>query len=170
MGCHFLLQGIFPTQELNPGLPHCRQMLYPLSHQGSLHYYFLKYLLFPSLVYSASGIQASRLFLSRSGRLSTSETLPNHFFYPDHSPVQVLVGMSRLPRIRIRMEHVVFIPVLHSPQCLSNDCISNCVLTVTHTPTPHFTNLLRCFSPDPHHQIPSEQECSRWSYSLIRHP
>ena len=32
--CHFLLQGIFPTQELNPGLPHCRQTLYRLSHQG----------------------------------------------------------------------------------------------------------------------------------------
>ena len=35
MGCHFLLQGIFLTQGLNPGLPHCRQMLYHLSHQGS---------------------------------------------------------------------------------------------------------------------------------------
>ena len=33
--CHFLLQGIFLTQESNPGLPHCRQMLYRLSHQGS---------------------------------------------------------------------------------------------------------------------------------------
>ena len=33
--CHFLLQGIFPTQGLNPGLPHCRQTLYRLSHQGS---------------------------------------------------------------------------------------------------------------------------------------
>jgi len=30
-----LLQGIFPTQELNPGLPHCRQIIYPLSHKGS---------------------------------------------------------------------------------------------------------------------------------------
>ena len=29
------LQEIFPTQGLNPGLPHCRQKLYPLSHQGS---------------------------------------------------------------------------------------------------------------------------------------
>jgi len=28
MNCHFLLQGIFPTQGLNPGLPHCRQTLY----------------------------------------------------------------------------------------------------------------------------------------------
>ena len=34
VGCHFLLQRIFPTQGLNLGLLHCRQMLYPLSHQG----------------------------------------------------------------------------------------------------------------------------------------
>ena len=34
--CYFLLQGIFLTQGLNPGLPHCRQTLYHLSHQGSL--------------------------------------------------------------------------------------------------------------------------------------
>ena len=35
VGCHFLLQGIFPTQGLKPGLPHCRQTLYCLSHHGS---------------------------------------------------------------------------------------------------------------------------------------
>ena len=29
------LQGIFPTQGSNPGLLHCRQILYQLSHQGS---------------------------------------------------------------------------------------------------------------------------------------
>ena len=32
VGCHFLLQGIFPTEGSNPGLLHCRQMLYPLNH------------------------------------------------------------------------------------------------------------------------------------------
>ena len=32
--CHALLQGIFPTQESNPGLPHCGQILYQLSHKG----------------------------------------------------------------------------------------------------------------------------------------
>ena len=31
-GCHVLPQGIFPTQGLNPGLPHCRQKLYRLNH------------------------------------------------------------------------------------------------------------------------------------------
>ena len=30
-----LYQGIFPTQGSNPGLPHCRQTLYRLSHQGT---------------------------------------------------------------------------------------------------------------------------------------
>ena len=34
VGCHFLLQGIFPAQRSNPGLQHCRQALYRLSHQG----------------------------------------------------------------------------------------------------------------------------------------
>ena len=38
VGCHFLFQGIFPTQGLNPGLPHWRQTLYHLSHQGSQSY------------------------------------------------------------------------------------------------------------------------------------
>jgi len=32
---HSFLQGIFPIQGLNLGLPHCRQILYHLSHQGS---------------------------------------------------------------------------------------------------------------------------------------
>ena len=28
LSCHALLQGIFPTQGLNPALPHCRRILY----------------------------------------------------------------------------------------------------------------------------------------------
>ena len=35
MGCHALLQGIFPNQGSNPGLPHCRWILCHLSHQRS---------------------------------------------------------------------------------------------------------------------------------------
>ena len=34
VGCHAFLQGIFPTEGSNPGLPHCRWMLYCLSYQG----------------------------------------------------------------------------------------------------------------------------------------
>ena len=35
VGCHALFQQIFPTQRSNPSLPHCRWILYHLSHQGS---------------------------------------------------------------------------------------------------------------------------------------
>ena len=34
VGCHALLQGLFPIQGLNPGLSHCRWILYQLSHEG----------------------------------------------------------------------------------------------------------------------------------------
>ena len=39
MGCHALLQEIFPTQESNPGLQHCRRIRYHLSHQRSPQIY-----------------------------------------------------------------------------------------------------------------------------------
>ena len=35
LGCHALLQGIFPSQGLNSGLLHCRWTLYHVSHQES---------------------------------------------------------------------------------------------------------------------------------------
>ena len=35
MGSLSLLLGIFPNQGLKPGLPHCRRILYPLSHKRS---------------------------------------------------------------------------------------------------------------------------------------
>ena len=35
VGSLSLLQGIIPTQGLNPGLPHCRWIPYQLSHKGS---------------------------------------------------------------------------------------------------------------------------------------
>ena len=35
VSCQFLLQGIFPTEGSNLGRPHCMQILYHLSYQGS---------------------------------------------------------------------------------------------------------------------------------------
>ena len=64
MGCYARLQGIFLTQGSNPGLLHCRRVLYQLSHQespnlpGDLHNYpyyllfsFLKYLFICLFIY-----------------------------------------------------------------------------------------------------------------------
>ena len=43
VGSHFLLQGLFPIQGSNLGLPHCRQILYHLSHHGKpLRWYLYK--------------------------------------------------------------------------------------------------------------------------------
>ena len=39
VGCHSLLQGLFPTPGLNLGLLHCREILYHLSYEGSLPRY-----------------------------------------------------------------------------------------------------------------------------------
>ena len=39
VGSLSLLQGIFPTQGLNPGLAHCRRILYQLSHSGQESFY-----------------------------------------------------------------------------------------------------------------------------------
>ena len=40
VGCHALLQGIFPTHGSNPGLLHCRQILYCLSLPGNSEEYW----------------------------------------------------------------------------------------------------------------------------------
>ena len=70
VGCHSLLQGIFPTQGSSPGLPHCRLILYHLSHQGNpCVYVYIKngilLLLFSHSVRSDSlwphGLQHARL-------------------------------------------------------------------------------------------------------------
>ena len=45
VGNLFLLQGIFPTQGSKPGLPHCRWILYQLSHKGSPR--ILKWVAYP---------------------------------------------------------------------------------------------------------------------------
>ena len=51
-----LLQGIFPAQRSNPGLPHCRWILYQLSHRGSprmgLGLLYLKQITNKDLLYS----------------------------------------------------------------------------------------------------------------------
>ena len=62
VGFQFLLQGIFMTQGLKPGLPHCRQILYHLSHQGSTQMCVtLQYLLY------SDGLEANTPYLQGVG-------------------------------------------------------------------------------------------------------
>ena len=80
VGCHALLQGIFPTQGLNSGLPHCRWILYCLSLQGSPR--ILEWVAYPfSSRSSWSG------FLTR---WATREAHKGHF-----SPLKTSLKVSR---------------------------------------------------------------------------
>ena len=72
LGSLSLLQGIFPTQGSNPGLPHYRQILYQLSHKGSprilewVAYHFSSWSSWPRKLTWASCI-ADRFFTNFSG-------------------------------------------------------------------------------------------------------
>ena len=67
VGSLSLLQGIFPTLGSNPGLPHCRQILYQLSHQGSprilewVAYPFFRRSFRPRIQTAVSALQADSL-------------------------------------------------------------------------------------------------------------
>ena len=79
-GSLFLLQGIFPTQGLNPGLPHCRWSLYQLSHQGSPR--ILGWVVYPTpspadcpdlgIKLGSSALQADSLLTELSGKSSVT--------------------------------------------------------------------------------------------------
>ena len=62
VGSHFFLQGIFPTQGSNPGLPHCRWILYQLRHQGSLRKPTHELLGMPDLGVPKTGPQVPPIF------------------------------------------------------------------------------------------------------------
>ena len=83
VGSLFLLQGIFPTQGSNPGLPHCRQILYHLSYQGSPQIIILTAKssgkMFSIISYhihkSRSSIQTNLLTISQSGTFASQYKL-----------------------------------------------------------------------------------------------
>ena len=75
VGSLSLLQGIFPIQGLNPGLPHYKRILYQLSHQGNpktlewVTYPFSRALSNPGVEPGSPGLQADYLPTELSGKL-----------------------------------------------------------------------------------------------------
>ena len=78
MSGHSLLQEVFLTQELNPGLLHCRQTLYHLSHQGSLlsEKNSIKFLniLFSNYLFKDTSVGASLVAQQQRTHLPRQET------------------------------------------------------------------------------------------------
>ena len=77
VGCHSLLQGIFPMQRSNPALLHCRQILYHLNHQGSPTNKVCSYLNF--LRINSSGQSSHKHFFEVS--ISFCRNRPPFVFY-----------------------------------------------------------------------------------------
>ena len=61
VGCHFHLQRGFPTQGLNSGLPHYRQILYHLNHRGNIPLWLFEYWEFPHSNHSAIQVSSYTL-------------------------------------------------------------------------------------------------------------
>ena len=73
-GSHFLLQGVFPTQGLNLGLLHCKQILYLLSYQEALNVLFTPPLIekaFRDLNSAAGDLQALLSYVKINFSLSS---------------------------------------------------------------------------------------------------
>ena len=83
VGCHACLQGLFPTQGLNPGLPYCRWILCHLSHQGSPRILeWVAYLSDPGIELGSPALQADSLPAELSGK-PRGTLIPRAVLAPD---------------------------------------------------------------------------------------
>ena len=76
----FLLQGIFPTQGSNPGLPHCGRILYQLSHKGSPR--ILEWVANPFSSGSSQPRNGTRSSCIENGYFTELSRKPHLFTYP----------------------------------------------------------------------------------------
>ena len=89
----FLLQGIFPTQGSNLGLPHCRRALYQLSYQGSpveSEYLFISRAIILSTTSTGSPTRRSCCFFSIKKILLSYNIHSEKYTYPKHTAGKLL--------------------------------------------------------------------------------
>ena len=92
VGSQSLLQGIFPTQGSNPGLPHCKQILYQMSHKGSLRILeWVAYLFSRRSSPSNQDLLDCRQILYQLSRFFTNCTILLHTLYFSIYPRYVCV-------------------------------------------------------------------------------
>ena len=128
VGSLSLLQGIFPTQGSNPGLPQCRQILYQLSHKGSPR--ILEWVADPFSSGSSwprnwtrVSCIAGRFFTSwaiREARVPEAPLLPSHL-YPLSGSKGGMKGFRVTQCLRVArwlsISWLVALFHLHSPCC-----------------------------------------------------
>ena len=99
VGSLSFLQGIFPSQELNPGLPHCRQILYQLSHKRSPR--IPEWVAYPFSRGSSSSRNQTRVSCIASGFFANwAMTLPGLCsLYPQNNTI--LFPCSHVPQLEL---------------------------------------------------------------------
>ena len=137
-----LLQGIFPTQGSNPGLPHCRQILYCLSHQrspanGDRYIYIngvttdtsgcMKMVMTTAISVATANDEAVGLALYLLFFLSKTKRTPP--FLPQHKGLHPFPGKMIKSHLHILRGFIISCgnkhePIGHSTACLKYECIS----------------------------------------------
>ena len=89
VGCHALLQGIFPTQGSNSGLSNCRWILYWLSHQRKWKWKLLSCVWLFVTPWTIQSMEFSRPEYWSRWPFPSSGDLPNPGIEPRSPPMQV---------------------------------------------------------------------------------
>ena len=118
VGSHALLQGIFPTQGVNPGLLHCWRILYHLSHQGSRR---MSNSLFR---YSTLEVTEHRFLLLKFGWLLTKRTVERGKTEWCKFTVEKL-DKHHSARWSVTSD-IVYVPLIWGLPCSSNGKESTC--------------------------------------------
>ena len=105
VGCHFLLQGIFPTQGSNLSLLHCRQTLYHLSHQGNdvFEWNYINILGFPGGAGGKEALEISVLSLGQEDTLQRSWQPTLVFWLGESHGQRSLTSLQSIGSQRVRM-------------------------------------------------------------------
>ena len=115
VGCHFLLQGTFPTEGLNSCLLHCRQTFFvflPLNHQGSPNIPLISPVFWKDLF--LKGLSHSIVFLYFF-QLGTFSYLSLLFFGTQHSvgyifPILLCLSLLFFSQVFVRASQMIILP------------------------------------------------------------
>ena len=84
VGSLSLLQGVLPNQGLTPGLPHCRWILYQLSHQGSPNN--IQHLLYADTIYDICVHVYVYVCIHLLNPYNSSMKYDYYFYFTDREP------------------------------------------------------------------------------------
>ena len=137
MGCHALLKGIFPTQGSNPGLLHCRWILYHLSHQGNHFFPYINtwnnfqgsWLESHGIINLGKETSKSACFCSvcQENKKSLSKISPFFSFF------KLLLSYSRKLNLNVEPSFVFYFPLMKVLTCIRSfiKCVTReeCILS-----------------------------------------